>query len=83
MYYTTSMSATFESEKNRKAFLYTAVICIAILLLAILISWRLPQHPPLVLQDLIEINLGNNAEGFGQVQPLIKGEKSPGVLLKV
>ncbi|MEP7255081.1 MAG: hypothetical protein ABI666_04850 [Ferruginibacter sp.] len=72
------MSATFESEKNRKAFLYTAAICIAILLLAILISWRLPQHPPMVYQDLIEINLGNNAEGFGQVQPLVKGEKSPG-----
>ena len=78
MYHTASMSATFESEKNRKAFLYTAVICIAILLLAIFISWRLPQHPPLVFQDLIEINLGNNAEGFGQVQPLLKGEKSPG-----
>lgn len=78
MYHTASMSVTFETEKNRKAFLYTAVICIAILLLAILISWRLPQHPPMVLQDLIEINLGNNTEGFGEVQPLVKGEKSPG-----
>ena len=78
MYHTASMSATFESEKNRKAFLYTAAICIAILLLAILISWRLPQHPPMVYQDLIEINLGNDAEGYGEVQPLVKGEKSPG-----
>ena len=78
MYYIASMSATFETEKNRKAFLYTTVICVAILLLAIFISWRLPQHPPMVLQDLIEINLGNNAEGYGEVQPLVKGEKSPG-----
>jgi hypothetical protein len=71
------MSATFESEKNRKAFVYTAVICGAILLIALLVSWKLPQHPPLILQDLIEINLGNDDEGIGEVQPLIKGEKSP------
>jgi len=76
--YTSIMSASFESEKNKKAFVYTAIICTAILLLAILISWRLPHHPPPLLQELIEINLGNNNEGFGTVQPLIKGEKSPG-----
>jgi hypothetical protein len=29
------------------------------------------------VQDLMEINLGNDAEGFGDVQPLIKGERSP------
>jgi hypothetical protein len=72
------MSASFESKKNKKAFVYTAIICTAILLLAILISWRLPQTPPPLLQELIEINLGNNNEGFGKIQPLIKGEKSPG-----
>jgi hypothetical protein len=71
------MSATFETEKNRKAFAYTAIICAAILLIALLVSWKLPQHPPLILQDLIEINLGNDAEGYGEVQPLVKGEKSP------
>jgi hypothetical protein len=72
------MSANFESEKNRKAFVYTTMICGALLLLAILISWKLPQTPPPILQDLIEINLGNTMEGYGQVQPLIKGERSPG-----
>ena len=71
------MSATFESEKNRKAFIYTTIICGAILLIALLVSWKLPQHPPQILQDLIEINLGNDDEGMGEVQPLIKGEKSP------
>ena len=71
------MSATFETEKNRKALVYTAIICGAILLIALLVSWKLPQHPPQILQDLIEINLGNDAEGYGEVQPLIKGEKSP------
>jgi hypothetical protein len=29
---------------------------------------------PPIAQDLIEINLGNNEEGFGETQPLIKGE---------
>lgn len=77
MNYTQSMSATFETEKNRKAFAYTALICGAILLIALLVSWKLPQHPPLILDELIEINLGNDDEGYGEVQPLIKGERSP------
>jgi hypothetical protein len=71
------MSATFETEKNRKAFVYTAIICGAILLIALLVSWKLPEHPPMIFNDLIEINLGNDKEGMGEVQPLIKGEKSP------
>jgi len=71
------MSATFETEKNRKAFIYTALICTAILLIALFVSWKLPEHPPALVQEFIEINLGNDIEGFGEVQPLIKGEKSP------
>jgi hypothetical protein len=73
---TIHMSASFETEKNRKAFAYTGVIC-GVLFLIMLISWDLPQQPPKVLDDLIEINLGNEEEGMGEVQPLIKGEKSP------
>lgn len=72
------MSATFETEKNRKAFIYTAIICGTLLLLAFLISWTHQHTPPPAIQDLIEINLGNNSEGYGEVQPLVKGEKSPG-----
>ena len=30
------MSATFESEKNKKAFIYTTIICVAILLILLL-----------------------------------------------
>ena len=71
------MTSTFESEKNRKAFLYTALICGMLLLMFVLISWT--DNPPSapVVEDLIEINLGNNDEGFGEEQPLIKGERSP------
>ena len=77
MYYSTIMSASFESEKNKKALAYTIAICGLLLLLAFLISWQLPKPPKPIVEDLIEINLGNYDEGNGQVQPLIKGEKSP------
>lgn len=77
MYYATTMSATFEAEKNRKAFLYSAIIIAALLLIAIFYKWQLPQKPTEIAQDLIEINLGNFDEGMGDVQPLIKGDKAP------
>lgn len=71
------MTNTFETEKNRKAFLYTAIICSTLLLLFFLITWKVfPPSMP-VVQDLIEINLGNNENGFGEKQPLIKGDRSP------
>ena len=71
------MSATFETEKNRKAFIYTGLICGAILLIALLVSWKNTPPPPKIAEEFIEINLGNDIEGFGEVQPLIKGEKAP------
>lgn len=77
MNYNTTMTSTFETEKNRKALVYTSIILGAILLILLLVSWKLPQHPTVLFNDLIEINLGNDEEGFGEVQPLIKGEKSP------
>ena len=77
MYYNATMSSAFELEKNRKASLYTAIICGIILLLIFFISWPLYKMPPPLAQDLIEINLGNDAEGFGETQPLIKGQMSP------
>ncbi len=77
MYYNQAMHASFETEKNKKAFAYTAVIVAILVLLAIFITWPLIQPPPPLVEDLIEINLGNNIEGFGDVQPLIKGGMAP------
>lgn len=78
MNYSITMTSTFEAEKNKKAFAYTAIICAVLLLLAFFITWPLNDVPSIPLsQDLIEINLGNNEEGFGEEQPLIKGEMSP------
>jgi hypothetical protein len=77
MYYANTMSASFELEKNRKAFLYTALIIAVLLLIAIFFKWQLPQNPTKIAEDLIEINLGNFDEGMGAIQPLIKGDKAP------
>lgn len=67
----------FESQKNRKAFLYTVIICGTLLLLFIIISWKVMPPSIPVVQDLMEINLGNNENGIGEEQPLIKGQKAP------
>ncbi len=70
------MTTNFEADKNRKALIYTSIICIVLLLLAYLITWPILQVTPPLAQDLIEVNLGNNFEGMGEEQPLKKGEMS-------
>lgn len=66
-----------DKESQRKALVYTIIICTVILLLSILISWKnAPFKEPPAL-DLIEINLGNDMDGWGETQPLIKGERGP------
>lgn len=76
MYYTPTMqSAVFEAEKNRKAFIYTVIICVTILLLAFLISWPVFKVAPLpVSQDLMEIDLG---AAEGPIQETMGGGGSP------
>ncbi len=68
---------SFESEKNRKAFLYTAGICGLFLIIAIFYTWPLQIPPVPQVEDLIDVNLGNDFEGMGDVQPLVKGERAP------
>ena len=77
MYYSTIMQSNFEAEKNQKASAYTAVICGALLLISWVITWPETPPPPPIVEDLIEVNLGNDNEGFGEVQPLIKGDMAP------
>src|SRR5688572_27215781 len=73
------MDESFEIKKNTKAFSYTALICGLFLLIAILYTWPLQFTPKPIAQDLIEINLGNEQEGSGEVQPLVKGDPAPDV----
>ena len=67
----------FEAEKNKKAMLYTAAVCGLFLILAIFYTWPLQVPPVATFQDLIDVNLGNEEEGFGDVQPLVPGDPAP------
>ncbi len=72
-----AINHAFEVEKNRKAFLYTCGVLGLFLIIAIFYTWPLPIPPVPTVQDLIEINLGNEQEGMGTVQPMVKGERAP------
>ncbi|MEO6289963.1 MAG: hypothetical protein ABIO76_08590 [Ginsengibacter sp.] len=74
---TTTIDHSFESEKNRKAFMYTAGICGLFLIIAVFYTWPLQITPVPEVQDLIDVNLGNDFEGMGDIQPLVKGDRAP------
>ncbi len=71
------MNHSFEANKNTKAASYTVLICSVLLAIFILYTWPLQSKPIPVVQDLIEINLGNEVEGGGDIQPLVKGDPAP------
>ncbi len=64
----------FEKEKNLKALGFTTLICVALLLVLFFVSWTLPQAPPPVLDEGVEVNLGNSDEGLGAIAPQMPGE---------
>lgn len=68
------MYESFEEQKNTKALSYTALICTLLIMFFIIYKWpiRLPAVP--ATPDLIEVNLGNEKEGRGILQPQVKGE---------
>jgi outer membrane biosynthesis protein TonB len=67
----------FESQKNWKASGYTLLICILLAILFLFITWTLPAIPPPVVEDGIEVNLGNSDQGLGTDQPYLPGKPSP------
>jgi hypothetical protein len=71
-----SMADHFESQKNVKAGGYTLLICVALLLLFIFIAWTNPAPPVPVVEDGIEVNLGNSDKGLGADQPYLPGKPS-------
>jgi len=71
------MYIVIQTEENKKALTYTTAICTILIILFIFIRWNTNSPPESVIQDQIEINLGNEEEGFGQEQPLKKGSPTP------
>jgi outer membrane biosynthesis protein TonB len=71
------MTDNFESKKNAKASGYTLLICALLLFLFFVVSWTLPVQPPPVVEDGIEVNLGNSDQGLGTDQPYLPGDPSP------
>ena len=71
-----NMHAQFEREKNLKATAYTALICAALFSLFFFLQWTLPQIPPPVLDEGIEVNLGNSETGLGDIAPQLPGTPS-------
>ncbi|MBS1579377.1 MAG: hypothetical protein JST29_07045 [Bacteroidetes bacterium] len=71
-----AMQASFEIQKNIKASIYTVAICIAIALILFFLQWTLPQIPQPVLNEGIEVNLGNSETGSGDIPPQVPGDPS-------
>jgi len=67
----------FEREKNLKAGGYTLLITAAVVFLLFIITWSIPYPPPPLLDEGIEVNLGNSETGFGDIPPMVPGEPAP------
>jgi hypothetical protein len=71
------MTASFEREKNLKAGMYTGMVCLALLIVFFFAKWTLPVIPQPVVEEGIEVNLGNSDEGLGDVAPQVPGDPAP------
>jgi hypothetical protein len=70
--------AILPHNEKQKALAYTMGICVVLLLLLFLVRWTRISPPEPIAADIIEVeNLGNDLEGFGEQQPLKKGNPTP------
>lgn len=70
------MADEFESKKNMQAGGITLAICAALLTLFFIVSWTQPVETPPVVEEGIEVNLGNSDKGMGDNQPFLPGQPS-------
>jgi hypothetical protein len=71
------MPDQFESQKNLRATGYTAVVCALLLIALLYVAWTRPAEPAPVVEEGIEVNLGNSDQGLGKDQPYLPGDPSP------
>lgn len=67
----------FESQKNIRAGGYTLLICVLLAILFYIVKFSTPVMPVPVVEDGIEVNLGNSDAGMGTDQPLEPGKPAP------
>lgn len=70
---------SFEQEKNRKAGAFTLLTLAAIATLLLIISWKTSPLPEPLLDEGIEVNLGNSDFGLGDEPPMVPGDPAPEV----
>jgi len=71
------MHVAFEKEKNVKAGGYSIFVLSIITALLFIISWKTPWPPEPLLDEGIEVNLGNSETGFGDIPPMVPGDPAP------
>lgn len=71
------MDIRFEHEKNMKAGGYTIIIMGVLLMLMLVLSWKSPLRQEPLLNEGIEVNLGNSETGLGDVPPMVSGDPAP------
>ncbi len=67
------MDQVFEKQKNTKASLITAVITTILFLIFFYTHYNQPIPPTIILGEGIEVNLGNDETGMGDIAPEIPG----------
>ena len=69
--------ADFESKKNIKATVYTLLLVGLIIMLLFVVSWSTPPAAEKIMDEGLEVNLGNSETGMGDIQPLIPDAPAP------
>jgi hypothetical protein len=67
---------TFETRKNITASSITILLCALLLIVFVFVQWIVPNTPAPIVEDGIEVNLGNNETGLGNIAPQIPDEAS-------
>ena len=67
----------FESIKNRTAAIYTFLVMGSLMLIVFFWTWPIKQFEAPVLEEGMEVNLGNSETGLGDDQPMDPGSPAP------
>lgn len=72
------MQSTQELHHTKQKALGISIVAYtAIVVLLFLLQWTTPENPPDVLEEGIEVNLGNSETGLGDEVPMVPGPPAP------